>query len=104
MPTQPEKARALAAAFGDASRGQLAPSGIPIEEIAERYGTPFYLYDAGLISARAQAVRRALGTELAYSIKANPSLAICQLIAAEDGVGAEEIGRASCRERVCWIV
>ena len=89
MPTQPEKARALAAAFGDASDGQLAPSGIPIEEVAERYGTPFYLYDAGLISARAQAVRRALGTELAYSIKANPSLAICQLIAAEEGVGAE---------------
>jgi diaminopimelate decarboxylase len=89
VPTQPEKARALAAAFGDAAEGQLAPSGIPIEEIAERYGTPFYLYDASLISARAQAVREALGTELAYSIKANPSLAICQLIAAEDGVGAE---------------
>ena len=89
MPTQPDKARALAAAFGGMADGQLAPSGIPIEEIAERYGTPFYLYDAGLISARAQAVRRALGTELAYSVKANPSLAICQLIAAEDGVGAE---------------
>jgi diaminopimelate decarboxylase len=89
VPTQPEKARALAAAFGAASGGQLAPSGIPIEEIAERYGTPFYLYDAGLISARAQAVRKALGTELAYSIKANPSLAVCQLIAAEEGVGAE---------------
>ncbi|HTK46228.1 MAG TPA: pyridoxal-dependent decarboxylase, exosortase A system-associated, partial [Patescibacteria group bacterium] len=89
MPTQPDKARALAAAFGGTVGGQLAPSGIPVEEIAERYGTPFYLYDAGLISARAQAVRRALGTELAYSVKANPSLAICQLIAAEDGVGAE---------------
>src|SRR4029078_12744394 len=67
----------------------LAPSGIPIEEIAERYGTPFYLYDAGLISARAQAGRKALGTELAYSVKAHASLAICQLIAAEEGVGAE---------------
>jgi len=89
VPTQPDKARALAAAFGGTVGGQLAPSGIPVEEIAERYGTPFYLYDAGLISARAQAVRRALGTELAYSVKANPSLAICQLIAAEDGVGAE---------------
>ena len=89
MPTQPEKARALAAAFGGESGGQLAPSGIPISEIAERYGTPFYLYDAGLISARVQAVRAALGTEVSYSVKANPSLAVCQLIAAEDGAGAE---------------
>ena len=89
MPTQPEKARALAAAFGDAAGGQLAPSGIPIEEIAERYGTPFYLYDAGLITARVRAVRTALGTEVSYSVKANPSLAVCQLLASEEGVGAE---------------
>ena len=89
MPTQPEKARALAAAFGDAVGRQLAPSGIPIEEIAERYGTPFYLYDAGLITARVRAVRAALGTEVSYSVKANPSLAVCQLIAAEEGAGAE---------------
>jgi diaminopimelate decarboxylase len=89
VPTQPEKARALAAAFGDAAGRQLAPSGIPIEEIAERYGTPFYLYDAGLITARVRAVRAALGTEVSYSVKANPSLAVCQLLAAEDGVGAE---------------
>lgn len=89
MPTQPDKARRLAAAFGDESGGQLSPSGIPIEEIAERYGTPFYLYDAGLITARVRTVRAALGTEVSYSVKANPSLAVCQLIAAEDGVGAE---------------
>jgi diaminopimelate decarboxylase len=89
VPTQPDKARALAAAFGGEAGGQLAPSGIPIEEIAERYGTPFYLYDAALISARIQAVRQALGTEVSYSVKANPSLAVCQLIAAEEGAGAE---------------
>jgi diaminopimelate decarboxylase len=89
VPTQPDKARALAAAFGEQAGAQLAPSGIPIEEIAERYGTPFYLYDAGLISARIQAVRKALETEVSYSVKANPSLAVCQLIAAEEGAGAE---------------
>jgi diaminopimelate decarboxylase len=89
VPTQAAKARALAAAFGGEVGGQLAPSGIPIAELAERYGTPFYLYDAGLISARVRGVRQALGTEVSYSIKANPSLAVCQLIAAEDGVGAE---------------
>jgi diaminopimelate decarboxylase len=87
--TQAEKARALAAAFGAEVAGALAPSGIPIEQFAERYGTPFYLYDGGLVIERVRAVRAALGTEVSFSIKANPSLAICQLIAGEAGVGAE---------------
>ena len=89
MPTQAAKARALAGQFGKAIDGTFAPAGLPIAELAGRFGTPFYLYDGGLVLDRVRRVRAALGTEIAYSIKANPSLAICQLLAAEPGVGAE---------------
>ena len=88
MPTQAAKASALAARFGGSRDGAFAPSGIAIEELAARFGTPFYLYDGGLIAERIARVRDALGTEVAYSIKANPSLAICQ-VAARAGAGAE---------------
>lgn len=93
MTTQAAKARAAAEAFGVQAgpdgAARFAPSGIPIEDIAERYGTPFYLYDAGLLRSRARELRAALGTDVLYSIKANPSLAVCQILAAEEGIGAE---------------
>jgi diaminopimelate decarboxylase len=85
---QADKARALAERFGGARDGAFAPAGIPIEELAARFGTPFYLYDADVVVSQVRRVREVLGTEVLYSIKANPSLAICQLIAAE-GLGAE---------------
>lgn len=88
MRTQVDKARALVERFGGAQDGAFAPSGLPIAELAERFGTPFYLYDAGLVAERVRAVAAALGTEVCFSIKANPSLAICQVVAAE-GAGAE---------------
>lgn len=87
--TQAAKARALAARFGGERDGGWTPSGIPVEALAARFGTPFYLYDAGLVIDRIARVRAALGTEVSYSIKANPSLALCQVIAREAGTGAE---------------
>ncbi|MDP9488507.1 MAG: alanine racemase, partial [Actinomycetota bacterium] len=41
------------------------------------------------ISDRVRRVREALGTEVSYSVKANPSLGVCQLIAREREAGAE---------------
>lgn len=90
MLTQTDKANDLASRFGGASSegGEFAPGGVPISEIANEYGSPFYLYHADMISDRVRRVREALGTEVAYSLKANPNLAVCSLIA-QAGAGGE---------------
>lgn len=90
MLTQTDKANDLAARFGGsgATGGEFAPGGVPVSEIAERYGSPFYLYHADMISERVRRVRESLGTEVAYSLKANPNLAVCSLIA-RAGAGGE---------------
>ena len=53
--------------------GGLAP-----EELAERFGTPFYVYDFDVIERQVAALRTALPSlvELAYAVKANPALAV----------------------------
>ena len=89
MATQREKASRLIDRFGGARDGAFAPSGVAIAEIAERVGTPFYLYDGGMVEARARAVLEALETEVLFSVKANPSLAIAQILRGVPGVGAE---------------
>jgi diaminopimelate decarboxylase len=87
--TQQDKAARLIDRFGGARDGSFSPSGMPIEEIAAKVGTPFYLYDAGMVEARAGEVLDALGTEVLFSVKANPSLAIAQVLRNVPGVGAE---------------
>jgi diaminopimelate decarboxylase len=89
MLTQTDKAHDLAERFGGEADGEFAPSGIPISRIAREYGTPFYLYRGEMISERVRRVRDALGVEVSYSVKANPNLAVCQLIARERQAGAE---------------
>ncbi len=91
MLTQIDKARDLARRFGGERDGEFAPGGVPISRIAEEYGTPFYLYHGEMIVGRVRRVREALGqgVEVAYSVKANPNLAVCQLIAREWLTGAE---------------
>ena len=89
MLTQTDKALDLAERLGGERDGEFAPSGIPVSEIAREYGTPFYLYHAETVVERVRRVRGALGTEVSYSVKANPSLGVCQLIAREKAAGAE---------------
>ena len=89
MLTQTDKALDLAERLGGGREGEFAPSGVPISEIAREYGTPFYLYHGETIVERVRRVREALGTEVSYSVKANPSLGVCQLIAREREAGAE---------------
>src|SRR5215207_9645048 len=89
MLTQADKAHDLAGRFGGERNGEFAPAGVPVSEIARRYGTPFYLYHGEMISERVSRVREALETEVSYSVKANPSLGVCQLIARERRAGAE---------------
>jgi diaminopimelate decarboxylase len=87
--TQTDKANDLAGRFGGQSGGEFAPASIPISRLAQDYGTPFYLYHGEMISERVRRVREALGTEVSYSVKANPSLGVCQLVASEREAGAE---------------
>lgn len=53
--------------------GGLAP-----DELAERFGTPFYVYDLDVIERQADALRAVLPpvVEIAYAVKANPALAV----------------------------
>jgi diaminopimelate decarboxylase len=89
MLTQIDKAHVLAGRFGGEDGGEFAPGGVPIGRIAEEYGTPFYLYHGEMIVERVRRVKEALGTEVSYSLKANPSVGVCQLIAREGGAGGE---------------
>src|SRR5215204_5427630 len=89
MLSQVDKAHALAERFGGYRDGEFYPGGVPISRIAAEYGTPFYLYNGEMIVDRVRRVREAIGTEVAFSLKANPNLAVCQLIASEREAGAE---------------
>ena len=89
MLTQSDKALDLAERLGGERAGEFAPSGVPISEIAREYGTPFYFYHGETIVERVRRVTEAVGTEVSYSVKANPSLGVCQLIAREREAGAE---------------
>src|ERR687894_203644 len=89
MLTQIDKAHVLAGRFGGEDGGKFAPGGVHIGRIAEEYGTPFYLYHGEMIVERVRRVREAVGTEVAFSLKANPNLAVCQLIASQREAGAE---------------
>lgn len=57
---------------------------IPLATLAERFGTPLYVYSAGAIRERVQAFHRAFsGIDhiLCYSVKANSNLSILRLLA-----------------------
>lgn len=71
--------------------GQLTCRGVSLEGLAERFGTPLYVYDAQGITERIQAFHHAFrGVDflLAYSVKANGNLAILNRIGAA-GAGAD---------------
>jgi diaminopimelate decarboxylase len=53
--------------------------GIPITEITEEFGTPLYVYDAGVLETAYHDLRRRLDRHLEffYSLKANPNVSIC---------------------------
>lgn len=64
--------------------GQLAVSGVPVEQLAARVGsTPFFAYSRALLDDRIALLRSTLpgGIELSYAIKANPMVAVVQHLA-----------------------
>lgn len=64
--------------------------GIGVTELAERYGTPLYLYDGDELTARITGLRERLHPrlEVFFSLKANPNVAVCALLHAH-GARAE---------------
>ena len=66
---------------------------VSLESLAARHGTPLYVYSAAMIRARMDAFRRAFHSiphTLCYSVKANSTLAILRLVAAE-GAGFDVV-------------
>jgi len=63
--------------------------GVPITDIAGRFGTPMYVYDGNMVRDRYEALASAFPSfEIFYSMKANPSLALVGLLR-ELGAGSE---------------
>ena len=75
--------------FGTAG-GDLVVGGVPATELAREYGTPLYVYDAGVIDRKWAALRAALPPEfeIYFSVKANPNPAIVSHLLAK-GAGLE---------------
>ena len=72
--------------------GRLKLDGVDVGEAADRFGTPMFIYAGDSIETGVHDLKSALGdqVEVYYSIKANPSVAICSLIR-ESGVDGAEI-------------
>ncbi|RBM20475.1 type III PLP-dependent enzyme [Streptomyces sp. PT12] len=62
----------------DTSTQDTRIQGIAWEELAERFGTPLYVYDGDLLTATAEGLRKALhpALEVFYSLKANPNISV----------------------------
>ena len=69
-----------------------------LEEIAERFGTPFYVYDFNAVEARVAALGATVGPrfEIAFAVKANPSLGLLTVLG-RTGIGADVASRGELR-------
>ena len=75
--------------LGSGSSTGLRIGGICATELAERFGTPAFVYDAGVLRRRYEAVVRALPVDqVLFAVKANPCLAVVQVLA-DAGAGAD---------------
>lgn len=80
-------------ATSDARPTELYCEAVPLEVLADRHGTPLYVYSTAMIRARVSAFVRAFRSiphTLCYSVKANSTLAILRLLAGE-GVGFDVV-------------
>jgi diaminopimelate decarboxylase len=64
--------------------------------LAQAHGTPFYVYDLGVLHARVALARAALPAELLYAVKANPHPALLASLAGRvDGLDVASEGELS---------
>ncbi|WP_342153598.1 type III PLP-dependent enzyme [Methylorubrum sp. SB2] len=80
----------IAQNFSRDASGVLHVGGLPLNDLAERHGTPLFVYDADLLRRAYRALRAAVAgfAEVDYSVKANPNPAVIRVFHAE-GAGAE---------------
>ena len=71
-------------------RERAGSAGFDPAELADRFGTPLYVYDLDVIERQVAALRAALPArvELAYAVKANPALAVVDFLG-RLGLGAD---------------
>ena len=75
--------------------GKLYLREVKLEDVADQYGTPFYLYDVDFIKERIDLVRRAFRgkIEVFYAVKANPNLDLLRAIRGKvDGLDVSSAG------------
>ena len=66
------------------SGGVLRADGVALDDIAQRFGTPLYVYSAALVRERYAAFDAAFAEHphrICYAVKANSNLALLRLIA-----------------------
>jgi len=81
--TVPRRASAVNRGFRPASGDQLFCDDIPVSRLAERFGTPLYVYSASAIRDRLRAFDQAfqqIPHTICYSVKANSNLSILRLL------------------------
>lgn len=90
MSTQETKIERLTALLGGRENSELVIGSVPLSALARQVATPFYVYSGDVVAGQVQRVLKALGpgVDLVFSVKANPSLGICQVIARQ-GIGCE---------------
>jgi diaminopimelate decarboxylase len=64
--------------YFSSSRGELVIGDVPVSTLTSHYGTPFFVYDGGIIDQKWSLLRDALPDvfSICYSVKANPSQTI----------------------------
>ena len=69
---------ALIERYFSSSRGELHLGGIPVSKLAEKYGTPLFIYDRSVLEKKWNRLRGALPNDfsICYSVKANPNRTI----------------------------
>ena len=80
-------------ADGSAGSAELFCEAMPLARLAERHGTPLYVYSSEMIRARLKAFARAFRSvphTVCYSVKANSTLAILRLVERE-GAGFDVV-------------
>jgi diaminopimelate decarboxylase len=80
----------LTAKYFPDSRAELRMGGLSVRALAEKYGTPLFVYDAGVLDAKWNQLRTALPARfsISYSVKANPNRAFLEYFL-EKGAGLE---------------
>ncbi|MGB8590699.1 MAG: type III PLP-dependent enzyme [Candidatus Acidiferrales bacterium] len=85
-----EGVAALTAKYFSGSGAELRMGGLSVRALAERYGTPLFLYDRAVLDAKWNQLRGALPARfsISYSVKANPNRAFLEYFL-EKGAGLE---------------